>query len=94
MNLIPYIAAWAVCGLAVCALALYRKVLTFHGDDEFVHLAQSEERLIPQQVALGHKLDLIDRWGKGLTVFTAASGLAIAAVILYHAWEVSLQQLK
>jgi hypothetical protein len=91
MNLIPYIAIWSVCGLAVLALAIYRKVLTFHGDDEFVHLSDGEERMIPQQLALGHKLDLIDRWGKGLTVFTVAAGLAIAAVILYHAWQVSLQ---
>ena len=91
MNLIPYIAFWAVCGLAVLALALYRKILTFHGDDEFIHLAAGEERLIPQQVRQGHKLDLIDRWGKGLTVFTVAVGVVIAAIVLYHAWIVSLQ---
>ena len=91
MNLLPFVAIWTVCGVAVLALALYRKIITFHGDDEFVHLADGEERLIPQQVALGHRLDLIDRWGKSLTVFTVASGLAIAGVVLYHAWQVSLQ---
>jgi hypothetical protein len=91
MNLIPYIAFWAVCGLAVLGLALYRKILTFHGDDEFIHLADGEERLIPQQVAQGHKLDLIDRRGKGLTVFTVAVGVVIAAIVLYQAWIVSLQ---
>lgn len=90
MNLIPYIAIWSVCGLAVLALALYRKILTFHGDDEFVHLAASEQPLIPQQVALGRKLDLIDRWGKSLTVFTVASGIVIAGVVLYQAWQASL----
>ena len=91
MNLIPYIAIWSVCGVAVLALALYRKILTFHGDDEFVHLADGEERLIPQQVARGHKLDLIDRWGKSLTVFTVALGIVIAGVVLYQAWLASLQ---
>lgn len=91
MNLIPFIAIWSVSGLAVLALALYRKILTFHGDDEFVHLAAGEEQLIPQQVALGHKLDIIDRWGKATTIFTVALGLAIAAVFLYEAWQASLQ---
>ena len=91
MNLLPYVLIWAVCGIIVLALALYRKILTFHGDDEFLHLADGEQRMIPQQVALGHRLELIDRWGKGLTVFTVVAGLAIAAVVLYHAWQVSLQ---
>jgi len=91
MNLIPFIGIWAVCGLAVLALALYRKILTFHGDDEFVHLAAGEQALIPQQVALAHKLDVIDRWGKGLTIFTVAFGLLIVAVFLYAAWQASLQ---
>jgi hypothetical protein len=91
MNLIPYIAIWSVFGLAVLALALYRKILTFHGDDEFVHLADGEERLIPRQVALGNKLDLIDRWGKSLTVFTVALGLAIAGFVLFEAWQASLR---
>lgn len=91
MNLIPFIAIWSVCGVAVLALALYRKILTFHGDDEFVHLAAGEQRLIPHQVALARKLETIDRWGKSLTVFTFGFGLAIAAVFLYMAWLASLQ---
>jgi hypothetical protein len=91
MNLIPYIAIWAFFGLAVLALALYRKILTFHGDDEFVHLTEGEQRLIPQQVALANKLVVIDRWGKTLTIVVAAFGLAIVAFGLFQAWQVSLQ---
>lgn len=91
MNMIPYIAIWAVIGIAVLALALYRKILTFHGDDEFVHLTEGEQRLIPQQLALGHRLQVIDRWGKTLTVITAAYGLLIVAVVLFEAWRASLE---
>lgn len=94
MNMLPYVAIWVVCAIAVLALALYRKILTFHGDDEFVHLAAGEEQLIPHQVALGHKLEAIDRWGKGLTIFTFVFGLAIAGVVLYEAWLTSLAPLK
>lgn len=90
MNLIPFVAIWGVCGVAVLGLALYRKILTIHGDDEFVHLAEGEERLIPQQVALGSKLEVIDRWGKGLTIFTGALGVAIIGVVLFQAWRASL----
>lgn len=90
MNMIPYLAIWAVVAVAVLALALYRKILTFHGDDEFIHLTEGEQRLIPQQVALGHKLALIDRWGKALTVVTATYGILLTAVILYEAWRTSL----
>jgi hypothetical protein len=91
MNLIPYIVLWSVCAVAVLALALYRKILTFHGDDEFVHLAAGEQRFIPQQVALAHKLDVIDRWGKILTAFTVGFGLLLAAVVLFEAWQASLR---
>jgi hypothetical protein len=91
MNLIPYIAIWAVFGMAVLALALYRKILTFHGDDEFVHLSDGEQRLIPQQLARGHKLEIIDRWGKTLTIVTAAFGLLIVATVLFEAWQDSLK---
>jgi hypothetical protein len=89
MNLIPLFAIWAVFGVAVLGLALYRKILTFHGDDEYLHLADSEQRLIPQQVTLGNKLDVIDRWGKGLTVFTVAYGILIAGMFIYQAWQSS-----
>jgi hypothetical protein len=90
MNLIPYIVLWALLAVVVLAFALYRKVITFHGDDEFIHLSAGEERLIPQQVALGRKLEFIDRWGQLLTICTAAFGLLIAGVFLYQAWEASL----
>jgi len=90
MNLIPYIVLWSVLAVAVLGLALYRKLLTIHGDDEFIHLSAGEEKLIPHQVALGRKLEFIDRWGKTLTIFTAAFGLVLAAVFLFQAWQASL----
>lgn len=91
MNLIPYMVLWSVLAATVLGLALYRKLLTIHGDDEFVHLAAGEEKMIPQQIALGNKLDFIDRWGKILTVCCAVFGILIAAEFLYQAWQASLQ---
>jgi hypothetical protein len=91
MNLIPYFVLWSLLALSVLGLALYRKIITIHGDDEFIHLAAGEEKQIPQQVALGQKLEFIDRWGKLLTIATAVFGLLIAAVFLFSAWKASFQ---
>ena len=90
MNLIPYIVLWSVLAVAVLGLALYRKLVTIHGDDEYIHLSAGEETLIPHQVALGRKLEFIDRWGKTLTICAAAFGLLIVAVFLFEAWQASL----
>jgi hypothetical protein len=91
MNLIPFVVLWSLLAVAVLGLALYRKLITIHGDDEFIHLGPGEEKLIPQQVALGRRLDFVDRWGKALTILTAAFGLLIVSVFLYLAWQASLQ---
>ena len=73
----------AVLGIATLALALYRIILALHEDD-YVHLAAGEERLIPGQVAAFRKLGLIDRWGMTLTVATVMFGMALAAFYLYQ----------
>ncbi len=89
MNLTPYVILWSLLGLVVLGLALYRKLITMHQEDELVHLAAGEQKLIPQQVALSAKLDKIDRWGKILTIATVVSGLLIAGAYLWRAWESS-----
>jgi hypothetical protein len=40
-------------------LPFYRKLISIHGDDEFIHLSAGEEKLIPQQVALGRNWSMI-----------------------------------
>jgi hypothetical protein len=79
-----FVIFWAVLGIATLALALYRKFVTMREDD-YVHLAAGEERLIPQQVATFKKIGAIDRWGITMTIVTVALGLALAAIYLYQA---------
>jgi hypothetical protein len=81
---------WLALGIATAGLALYRKFVSFHEED-FIHLAAGEESHIPEQFAMAHKLDLIDTWGKRLTVVTVVLGLAVAGVYLFQAWQASLQ---
>ena len=77
---------WVFLGVVTLGLAFYRKLITMKEED-LVHLADGEERLIPGQVALAHKLELIDRWGKILTVVTLAMGVAIGIAYGIKAWN-------
>jgi hypothetical protein len=90
MNLTPFVILWSILALAVLGLALYRKLVANHEDD-LIHIGPGEEKLIPQQVQVAAKLEVVDRWGKTLTVIVAATGLLIAAAYLYQAWEASLK---
>jgi hypothetical protein len=86
----PLVSIWFVIGLATAGLALYRKVLSMREED-VVHLADGEQGLIPQQVDLARKMDVIDVWGKGLTIATVAIGLVVGALYLYNAWLLNQQ---
>jgi hypothetical protein len=85
MNLIPYVVTWCFLAVVVLGLALYRNLAQIHEDD-MIHLSPGEEKMIPKQVAFFRKLDVVDRWGKTLTVVALAGGLAIAGAFLYRAW--------
>jgi hypothetical protein len=87
MNMIPYIVMWCLLALAVLGLALFRKVTSLR-EDGLIHIGPGEEGLIPKQVALFHKLEVVDRWGKTLTVIVVVSGLCLAALYLYRALSV------
>jgi len=55
--------------------------------EHVVHLAGSEQGEIAKQTSLARRLNVIDRWGKTMTVVTAVIGLGLATVYLYQAWE-------
>jgi hypothetical protein len=46
----------------------------------------ADEVMIPRQVAMAHKLEVIDKWGKLLTAVTVAYLIALAAIYLYQTW--------
>ena len=75
-NPIPYLAIWSVSAIAVIVLLVIRKMVASKEDDQLhvLHGATAE------QVTVAGKLDLIDKWGKILTVTALVFGLAIAGV--------------
>ena len=81
---------WAVLTLFIIGLALYRKFESHVHEDDLVHLAEGEGKFIPNQVATARLLDRIDGWGKTLTVVDLVFGLVLVAIVLYNAWQQSL----
>ena len=83
--LILSVSVWAMLALIVLAMAVYRKMLASKEDD-CMHLADAEVRMINEQNVLSQKLEVIDKWGKLLTIVVVAYGLVIASSVLYQGW--------
>ena len=81
----PFIVLWFVLALVTLGLAVYRKLIAMREDD-YIHVGPGQDALITKQISTARKLDLIDRWGKALTVVTLAAGMVIAAAYMYQAW--------
>jgi len=83
VNLLPYAVFWGVLALIVAFLIVYRRVVTNREDDS-MHI---EGNVATEQVALAHRVEVIDRWGKLLTVVVVLYGIALAAIYLYQTWN-------
>lgn len=83
-NYVPFLVLWGLMAISVAALIVWRKSVA-RGEDDSLHL-QHADNVVPQQVAIAHKLDVIDKWGKMLTVLTVLYGIAIAGVYFYQMW--------
>ena len=62
--MIPLVVSWAILATAVLALALYRRVVA-NKEDDYVHVSVD---VAAQQTAVAKKLEVIDKWGKILTI--------------------------
>jgi len=84
MNiLLPFAVFWGVLALVVLFLIFYRRSVSSREDDS-IHL---EGGVPTEQVALAHRLEMIDKWGKMLTVVVAVYGLALLAIYLYQQYQ-------
>ena len=92
INLIPFGASWVALACAVLILAVYRHRLSSHEDDT-LHVTDAQASQITQQAMTAHRLAVIDRWGKLLTLIGAIYGLLLGAVYFYQYWVQSSQQM-
>jgi hypothetical protein len=84
---------WFVLTLTVIGLAIARKIAA-RNEDDLVHLAGGAEQAISQQVAVANKLEWFDHWGKTLTVADGLFALVLVSIMLYSAWQQSLEVVK
>jgi len=84
---------WSALTLFLIGLALYRKFESHVHEDDLLHLAEGEAKLIPNQVSTARLLDRIDSWGKRLTIVDVVFGVTLAAVFLYNAWQESIAKM-
>jgi hypothetical protein len=77
--LFPLLVLWIVLALSVLSLFLWRQAVARNEDDS-LHVMHGA---LTQQTSLSQKLDVIDKWGKILTVITVVLGLLLAAAYVY-----------
>jgi hypothetical protein len=83
INFTPWMILWAALALAVLVMAGYRKIVSVR-EDETLHLGNPSDSA--RQVAISHKLERIDKWGKLLTALAAIYGLLVAIAYTYQTW--------
>jgi uncharacterized membrane protein len=77
-----------ILAVVVTGLILYRKWISKDEDDS-LHVMDAETGMVAQQTVMAHKLEVIDHWGKTLTVIALLFGLAVGSGYLYQAWSAS-----
>jgi hypothetical protein len=86
INFLPLIVAWGVLAAAVIVLIAVRKSVA-RGEDEQLHVMNTAA--VGNQIAVAHKLEVIDKWGKIVTAVTIAFGLLLAGLFVYQTWTQS-----
>lgn len=85
-NWLPLLVSWGALAVIVAVLAVYRNTLA-RKEDDHIHLADGESSMIPQQSAVAHRIEVVEKWGKSLTVVLLIYGLAVGAYYLYTVWQ-------
>jgi hypothetical protein len=83
MTFAPFTLLWILLAVVVLAMIGYRKLVSSQ-EEESLHLDNAGEITHQQQIAA--KLEVIDKWGKLLTIITVVYGLVLAALYTWHTW--------
>jgi hypothetical protein len=84
IDVLPFAVSWTILALIVLGLIVYRKVIASREDDT---LHVMDNTATAQQSTVARKLEMIDKWGKGLTVLAFLYGLVVAVVYFYNVWN-------
>lgn len=83
INFTPFAVLWGLLAMVVLLMAGYRKTISSKEEDT-LHLTNPVE--VNHQAVIGHKLDVVDKWGKLLTVIAAVYGLLLVLAYTYQTW--------
>lgn len=86
MNLIPLVISWGLLALTVLGLFLWRKAVASNEDDSLHVLDAGAVQRTASQAAVAQKLELIDKWGKILTVVAVVFGAIVGGLFVYQSW--------
>jgi hypothetical protein len=92
IALTPFVAVWVVLACVVAGLAIYRRTISTREDD-MLHVTHGESGRIPKQAEVAHRLDMVDRWGKLVTLVVTLYGLLLAAAYSYQIWTEGSRQM-
>ena len=84
INLMPFAVVGVILLLTVAALFVWRRMVASHEDDT-IHVLE-DATAIPNQVAVGQKLEVIDKWGKMATLVAVVYIVALAALYVWQEW--------
>ena len=82
--------AWLAIASVVVGLAVYRKLIARFEDDS-LHVSEGDASRIAQQSFVAHRLDVVDKWGKALTVVALVLGVVLFSIYIYGVWLSSLK---
>ncbi len=85
LNLMPFAILWGALALTVLTLIVIRKRIAA-GEDDTIHVMEGDARQIPHQLEIAHKLEVVDKWGKLLTIVAVASGLVLGVLWAIQSW--------
>ena len=85
MSLLPFLILLVLMALSVLALFIWRKAVARNEDDQ-LHVLAAGSPQTAQQAAVAQKLELIDKWGKILTIVTVVFGLIVGGLYLWQSW--------
>jgi hypothetical protein len=87
-NAFPYVVSWAVLAFIVLGLAAYKLTLYMitSRQDFAPHIASAPPQSA-QKAVVAHREEILDKWGKILTIVAIVYGLVIAVVYLYSALQ-------
>lgn len=78
-NFVPLFVVWGLLAVTVLGLFIWRKTVASNEDDT-LHVMSGAST---QQTVIVQKLDMIDKWGKILTVMAVVLGFAIGGAYVY-----------